>query len=177
MRENLFPLFLKLDEVPVLLVGAGRVATRKAQTLVACGARVQVVAPSATPEIEALAQARRLTLARRPYAADDLSAFGARLLFAATPDAALNRELARAARAAGILVNVADAPELCDFYLPAVLRRGPLQIAVSTGGAAPGLARRLRDELALRYSEAWAERLRVIGRLRRQRLDARKERR
>ena len=166
MHDSLFPVFLKLETMTTLVVGAGQVGERKALALLACGSKVFVVAPEATPTLLSHAAAGLLTLERRPFAPDDLVRFAPRLVFAATSDRRLNRVIAAAARAAGLFVNVADTPELCDFYLPAVLARGPLKIAVSSGGAAPSLAKALRDELALQVSPDWDGFLRLVAQAR-----------
>lgn len=109
-----------------------------------------VISPEVTPEIEAM----EVTLERRPYAPGDLA--GATLAFAATDSREVNAAVAREARERGIPVNVADRPTEGDFALPSVLRRGGLQVAVSTGGASPTLARRIRDALEPSFVAEWA---------------------
>ena len=138
----LYPVFLDLDGVAVLLVGGGQIASRKAEGLVAAGARLTVVAPMVLPELAATAADVR----ERGYEADDL--VGHQLVITATDVPAVNAEVAADARAAGIWVNSADDPENCSFILPAIARRGPLIAALSTGGASPALAGRLRDQIA-----------------------------
>jgi precorrin-2 dehydrogenase / sirohydrochlorin ferrochelatase len=129
----LFPMFVKLERRPVLVVGAGRVGEAKIRSLLRAGARVWVVAPRAT--------------ARR-FAAKDLQ--GKFLVVVATPLRDLNGRIVRLARRFGILVNVVDDPSRCDFYCPAVFRRGPLAIAISTEGHSPAFAQRLRRRLERR---------------------------
>ena len=138
----LYPVFLDLDGVAVLLVGGRQIASRKAEGLVAAGARLTVVAPMVLPELAATAADVR----ERGYEADDL--VGHQLVITATDVPAVNAEVAADARAAGIWVNSADDPENCSFILPAIARRGPLIAALSTGGASPALAGRLRDQIA-----------------------------
>jgi siroheme synthase-like protein len=137
-----FPVFLALDGVPVLLVGGGRVALRKAAALVDEGAVLTVVAPGVLPELAALAGSVR----QRPYAAGDVH--GHRLVIVASDDPQVNAQVSADATAAGIWVNSADDPQHCSFILPAVARRGAVTVAVSTGGASPALAGHLRDEIA-----------------------------
>lgn len=138
----LYPVFLDLEGVAVLLVGGGQIASRKAEGLVAAGARLTVVAPMVLPELAATAADVR----ERGYAAEDLA--GHQLVITATDAPAVNAQVAADARAAGVWVNSADDPENCSFILPAIARRGPLIAALSTGGASPALAGRLRDQIA-----------------------------
>ena len=137
-----YPVFLDLTDAPVLLVGGGPVAFRKAQGLVAAGAAVTVIAPEVVPELDPVA----LRIERRGYRTDDLH--GHRLVITATNDPDVNARVSADARAAGIWVNSADDPDNCSFILPAVARRGPVTVAVSTGGASPALASRLRRDIA-----------------------------
>jgi precorrin-2 dehydrogenase/sirohydrochlorin ferrochelatase len=159
------PLVLDLDGVRCLVVGAGRIAERKIATLLRAGARVTVVAPRATRPVAALARRRRLVWRRRPFRPSDLR--GARLAVAAAADEAVNREVARRASRGGAFCNVVDDPGRCTLMMPAVVSRGPLLIAVSTGGASPALARSLRSDLARRYGREYGAYLGLIGALRR----------
>jgi precorrin-2 dehydrogenase/sirohydrochlorin ferrochelatase len=126
----------------VLVVGGGRVALEKVEGLLAAGAAVTVVAPQIVPGLVDL----DLTLIRRGYRSEDLE--GKFLVVAATSTTSVNRRVFRDAEARTLLCNVVDVPELCSFILPAVHRQEPIAIAVSTGGASPALAQRLRDEIA-----------------------------
>lgn len=137
----LYPVALKLWGRPCLVVGGGPVAARKVRSLLEAGAQVTVVSPNLCAEL-ARGRADAWNWTPRHYAAGD--AAGCLLVVVATDDPRVNREAAEDARAAGALVNVADDPEACDFFVPAVVRRGPLQVAVSTSGLAPGLAAALR---------------------------------
>jgi len=128
-----------------VVVGGGAVALRKVRRLLEARAAVTVVAPAATDPLRRLAARGRLVLQTRPVRAADLG--GAFLVFAATDDPAVNRRVAETAIRRGALVNVADDPAACSFHVPAVLRRGELTVAVSTGGGSPALARRLRERL------------------------------
>jgi precorrin-2 dehydrogenase/sirohydrochlorin ferrochelatase len=126
----------------VLVVGGGSVALEKVHGLLECAARVTVVAPQVLPELAALP----VELVRRGYRSEDLD--GRFLVVAATSTPSVNRRVFRDAEARSLLCNVVDVPELCSVILPAVHRRGPIAVAVSTGGASPALAQRLRDEIA-----------------------------
>ena len=137
-----YPVFLDLGGVPVLLVGAGNVAVRKAQGLAQAGARLTVVAPRHHPGFDQLDVIRH----RRTYRTTDLD--GQQLVVVATDDPAVNARVAADASAAHIFVNSADDPANCSFILPAVARTGMVTAAISTGGASPALAQRLRDTIA-----------------------------
>jgi siroheme synthase-like protein len=128
-----------------VVVGGGPVAARKAAALAAAGASVVVVAPSVSDEIRSLG----VEVAERPYRSGDLA--GAWLAIAATDDAATNRKVSRDGESHRVWVNAADDPEACAFVLPAVLRRGPVSVSVSTGGHSPALAGWLRDQIASSY--------------------------
>lgn len=136
-----YPIFLALSGRPVLVAGAGKVALRKVTGLLETGARVTVVAPEALPEFERLGAHLR----KRRFRLSDLN--GMALAFAATNDRKVNRAVALEAKRRGIPVNVADCPEECDFLVPARVRSGEVQIAVSTGGHSPRLAAELRRKL------------------------------
>lgn len=133
---------LDLTGRDVLVVGGGRIALEKAEGLLDCGAVVTVVAPQIVPELAAL----DVGLVRRRYLGEDLE--GRFLVVAATSTTSVNRRVFRDAEARSLLCNVVDVPELCSFILPAIHREGPIAVAVSTGGASPALAQRLRDEIA-----------------------------
>ena len=145
-----YPVSLVLEGRPVLVVGGGRVAARKVDGLLACGAQVHVVAPRVADELK---QRHGVTVEERPYRDGDVA--GYRLVVSATDDAAVNRAVYDEAEAAGVWVNSADDPANCTFTLPSVLRRGPMTVAVSTGGHSPGLAawlrRRLEEEIGPEY--------------------------
>ncbi|MDH3474438.1 MAG: siroheme synthase CysG [Rhodospirillales bacterium] len=140
-----FPAFLDLDGQRVLVVGGGETAARKLRLLRRAGARVAVVAPRVVPEIESLAAEGGLDWLPRGFVAGDVA--GCRLVHAATGIAAVDERVAEAAQAAGVPVNVVDRPELCSFVMPAIVDRDPVVVAISSGGAAPVLARRLRARL------------------------------
>lgn len=146
----LYPIFLKLHELDLLLVGAGNVAHEKLHFILANspGARVTVVAPQVSPKIETLLDqhpGHRVTFRRRPFEPTDVVGF--QLVIAATANRHLDEQVREAAKAWGALVNVADTPDLCDFYLGAVVTRGDLKVAISTNGKSPTFAKRLRQLL------------------------------
>jgi siroheme synthase-like protein len=150
----LLPLFVSLEGRICLLVGGGTVAARKAQPLIDFGASLVVVDPEPSEEIRSLEGRGQLTVHRRAYAGS-IEMDGAALVIAATDDRELNRRVARDANSAGIPVNVSDAPELCGFFFPALVRRGNLVAGISTSGDCPALAARLRRQL----DEFWPQNL------------------
>lgn len=159
-----YPLFLGVEGALVLVVGGGVVAERRVATLIASGALVTVVAPEATETLATLAREGGLEWHPRDFAPADTA--GARLVFAATGIDAVDRRVAEAARATGAFVNVADDAALSDFHVPAIKRRGAIQLAVGTGGAAPGLAARLRDRLATGISPEVVRLADLLGEMR-----------
>ena len=153
---RLFPMFLKLGGRPCLVVGAGTVAESKIASLIEAHARVLVVAPDATPGVRSWAQENRMEWQQRGFQPGDLD--GMFMVVAATSSTELHKQIFQEARRRGVLCNIVDVPELCDFYYPAVVQRGALQIAVSTSGQSPALAQRLRIELEEQFGpeyEAW----------------------
>ena len=142
-RPPQYPVSLLLEGRPCLVVGGGAVAARKTAGLVACGARVRVVAPEVRDEIQAMAAVEVL---RRPYRRGEVAGF--RLVMAATNVPEVNSQVYDDCEAAGIWINAADEPASCSFTLPAVLRRCPVTVAISTGGSSPALAAWLRRRLA-----------------------------
>jgi precorrin-2 dehydrogenase len=159
-----YPVYLNLKGHPVLLVGAGEVALQKLRSLLAAGARVHVVSPEALPEIRELARDGKIKWSARPYKMADT--VGVRLIIAATNDARLQQKVVQAARRRGIWANVVDVPALCDFIAPAVFGRGDIQIAISTGGAAPALAKHLRRKLESIIGPEYEEFVDVVQKLR-----------
>jgi len=165
MLAELFPAFIKLENRPCLVVGAGSIATSKIDSLLRAGARVTVVAPHAKPEVAALVAAGKIIWRRREFRASDLS--GLFLSIAATSDNSVNRAVFLESQKRGILCNAVDDPPHCDFYFPAVVRRGDLQIAISTAGESPSVAQRFRREIEGALDETVGDWLHFIGALRR----------
>ena len=149
---------------PCLVVGGGRVATRKVRSLLDAGARVRVVAPELKEELRELAARGVIICEARPVSLDDLG--GAFLVVSAADDPAANELIGRAALAAGLLVNVVDQPALCNFFVPATFHRGPVSVAISTNGSSPLLARRLREELEKVVGPEYGALAELLGRLR-----------
>ncbi|SHE62290.1 uroporphyrin-III C-methyltransferase / precorrin-2 dehydrogenase / sirohydrochlorin ferrochelatase [Microbulbifer donghaiensis] len=139
------PLAFDVKDCPCLIVGGGSVATRKARLLIKAEARLLVVAPEISDELQRLATASGGEIFREQYREELLGP--AQLVIAATADADINRAVSADARARRLPVNVVDAPELCTFTFPAIVERGPLSIGISSGGAAPVLARQIRAQL------------------------------
>jgi cobalt-precorrin 5A hydrolase/precorrin-3B C17-methyltransferase len=145
--ESAYPITLiNLRGAPVVVVGGGAVGERKLRGVLAVGAAVRLISPAAAPGLRALAEGGAIIWHARPYQAGDLA--GARLVFAATDQRAVNAQVAADAAALGLLCNVADDPRAGDFHLPAVHRQPGLLVAISTAGASPARAKRLRDQIA-----------------------------
>lgn len=159
-----YPVCLRLRDKRVLLIGAGTIAEGRALQLIEAGARLRMIAPAATDTLRRLGAEGHLELLERPYAPGDLT--GQALVFVATDDRRVSQAVAAEARALGIWLNAADEPDLCDFTLPSVGRRGPITVAVSTNGQAPALARDLRRRLVDQISLQHVQLVRLSGWLR-----------
>lgn len=159
-----FPICLDLAGRPCVVVGGGRVAERKIRGLLDCGATVTVISPELTPGLHGLAQDGGITWRQQCYAEGDLA--GAFMVISATDDRPTQEKVYEEAQQRSLLLNVADVPELCNFILPAVVRRGELIVAVSTGGRSPALARRLRRELECRFGPEYGVLVDIMGALR-----------
>jgi precorrin-2 dehydrogenase/sirohydrochlorin ferrochelatase len=161
----LFPLFLKLKKRKCLVVGAGEIGEGKIAGLLEAGADVQVVARAATKRVKEWDREGKVRWSRRKFQKSDFA--GCFLVVAATSSKKLHKKIFRMARRRGVLCNVVDVPDLCDFYYPAVVRRGALQIAISTSGESPALAQRLRKKLQEQFGPEYAAWLQELGRYRR----------
>ena len=159
-----YPIFLNLKGRRVLIIGAGRVTFQKLPQLLQCQAKILVVAPQALPEIKRLSRDGKIEWFARPYRAADLK--GVSLMIAATDDPDLQKKVAKDAQGRGIWANIVDVPRLCDFIAPAIVSRGDIQIAISTGGAAPALAKHLRQKLEGLIGQDYADLVDVIKKLR-----------
>ncbi|MCC6764922.1 MAG: bifunctional precorrin-2 dehydrogenase/sirohydrochlorin ferrochelatase [Deltaproteobacteria bacterium] len=164
-----YPAYLDLRGRPCIVIGGGEIAARKVASFREAGARVTVVSPTLTGELRGLADTRAIVHHARAYQRGDLD--GAWLACVATDDEALHAAIAAEAAEARVFLNVVDRPRLGGFIVPAVVRRGPVRVAVSTGGASPALAKRLARELDATLGAEWGVAARVLGALR-ARLDA-----
>ena len=166
MKKNYpyYPIYLDIEQRDVLIIGGGNVCARKAETMMKYGARVTIVSPAFTEEIEGWAAENKLALRRKEYAEADLA--GASIVIASTDDPCINARIARDCRRRRIPVNVVDVTHLCEFIVPAIVERGSIQIAVSTGGKSPALARTLKEDLQRAVGPEYDEVNQVLGTLR-----------
>lgn len=162
--ENYCPLLVDLRDRPCLVVGGGRVALRKVRTLLAAQAKVLVASPSLNKELEGLARAGKIKWLKDTYQSEQLD--GIFLALGCSNSRGTNSRLADDCRSRGLLVNISDNPELCNFFFPAVVSRGPLSVAISTEGKSPALARRLRAGLEKSFTDDHAEFIHFLGSLR-----------
>ncbi|MEG6523505.1 precorrin-2 dehydrogenase/sirohydrochlorin ferrochelatase family protein [Desulfotomaculum sp. 1211_IL3151] len=163
---DLYPVFLNLQNRLCLVVGGGSVAERKISSLLACGARVRVVSPEVTPKIMEWYLEGRLELRQRVYQTIDLE--GIFLVFAATNFSEVNNNIIRDCREKQLIVNVADNPQQSNFFIPSVVRRGKFAIAVSTSGASPLLAARVKRKLEQSFGPEYEEFMDILIEVRQQ---------
>jgi precorrin-2 dehydrogenase / sirohydrochlorin ferrochelatase len=161
---SLFPMFLKLEGRNCLVLGAGSVGEQKIRSLLDCGAELRVIAPAASTAVQEWAQSGVLTWFPREFRPSDLK--DAHLVVAATSNVEVNHAIYREASARGILCNVVDDPPYCDFYYGALVRRGQLQISISTNGLSPALAQRIRKQLEAEFPPLYGQWLEELGRQR-----------
>ena len=161
MSPLCYPIALVLDTKPCLVVGGGKIADEKLDALLLAGADVTVVSPAVRPRIADLARAGQITLHQRPYEAGDLE--GVYLAIAASDDRALNAKVVTEARAVGILTQAVDDIPYCDFFAMALVRRGDLQLAISTNGRSPAFARWMRERLDAELPQEYGDLLAVLG--------------
>jgi precorrin-2 dehydrogenase/sirohydrochlorin ferrochelatase len=161
MTPICYPIALVLDGRPCLVVGGGEIADGKLDALLLAGAVVTVVSPEVRPRITALAAEGQITLHRRSYRTSDLDA--TYLAIAATDDRPLNARVVTEARAAGILTQAVDDIPYCDFFAMAIVRRGDLQLGISTNGRSPAFARWMRERLDTELPAEYGDLLAVLG--------------
>jgi precorrin-2 dehydrogenase/sirohydrochlorin ferrochelatase len=158
-------MFMKLSGKRCLVVGAGKIGEPKIGGLIDTGARIHVVAIAASDQVREWADAGKIELELRAFSSSDLD--GMFLAVVATASRSLNERVYREAQERGVLCNVVDVPDLCDFFYPAVVRRGDLQIAISTAGQSPSLAQRLRQQLERQFGDGYAAWVEQLGETRR----------
>ncbi len=156
---------INLNQKRVVVIGGGQVALRKARGLLDAGAIVHLISPVIENELRELSQTEQINLEQRDYQSGDL--FNVFLVIAATDDPTVNQAIWDEAQKEGCLINVVDDPPHCNFILPAVVRRGDLNIAISTGGSSPALARRIREELETEFGPEYDEFTAILGEVRR----------
>jgi siroheme synthase-like protein len=159
-----YPIYLDIENRDVVIIGGGQVCARKAETMMRYGARVTVVAPEFTGEIEQWAAEGKLTTRRKQYEEADLGS--ANIVIASTDNQMVNEKVAADCRRRRIPVNVVDVTPLCEFIVPAIIETGSIQLAVSTGGKSPALARTLKEDLQRLIGPEYAEVNDVLGSLR-----------
>ncbi len=164
VKNIYYPLFLDIAQKPCIVLGGGKVAERKAKMLLKFGAKVKVISPDITNALQLLAQKGKIDIARRRYKAADLRC--AALVFAATDNEKTNKRIRDDARRMNIPANVVDDPDLCDFIVPSIVKKGPVVIAISTSGVLPLLSKKLRKELSVIITEDYIRYADTVGRFR-----------
>ena len=159
-----YPIFLKAENLPCLVVGGGEVGARKVETLLSCGASVALVSPEVVKWLAEKIQEGVVELVGKHYEEKQLE--GCSLVIAATDDLELNSQIARDAAKRGLLCNVVDYPQEGNFILPALIQRGALTLAISTSGKSPALARQIREDLEQRFGPEYAKVLEIMGAVR-----------
>lgn len=159
-----YPINLNIRNKQCLVIGGGKVAERKVETLLSCGAKVKIVSPELTEGLRKILTEEEVTYAERGYRGGDLE--GVFLVVACTDDREVNVAVSNEAQGKNILCNVVDKPDLCNFIVPSIVSRGDLMITISTAGKSPALAKRLRRELEERYGEEYEHLLKIMGAIR-----------
>lgn len=162
--NTLYPIFVNLHEKTCTVVGGGKVALRKILGLLECHASVQVISPESVQQIFQLQHEKKITLYERNYQKQDI--IGSSLVFAATDDVDINRQIYQDCTELHILCNVVDSPDLCHFYASSVYTCGDLKIAISTNGVAPALAKKIKAELSEIYSDEFIPCLKYLQKIR-----------
>lgn len=164
-----YPILVDLKGKRVVVVGGGAVALRKIESLLECGASVDVISRELNPELKELQDKGKIRVLGREFKEEDLQ--GAFLVIAATDDTALNSRVSKAARDRGMLVNAVDQPSDCDFIVPSVIKRGDLVIAVSTSGKSPAMAKRIKEKLIGQFGSEYEDFLILMGKIRKEILE------
>jgi siroheme synthase-like protein len=163
-EESYYPVCLNVINRSCLIIGGGKVAERKALSLLRAGGLIRIVSPKVTSELARLAKQGKVSWIKREYQESDLEQIY--LVIAATNRKELNRQISQDARKRGVLVNIVDEPELSDFITPAVVKRGKLIISISTSGVCPALARWIKQEVEEEYSSAYGKLLEILEKAR-----------
>lgn len=157
---NYYSVNLDLSQQKCLVIGGGKVAERKVETLLECGGLIKLISPSLTPKLRELVELRKIVYEVKDFEEKDLK--GVFLVIGATDQQEINEKVAKAAFAQGVLVNVVDAAALSNFIVPATHHQGMLAISISTGGASPALAAKIRREIAQSYGPEYGEFLELL---------------
>lgn len=168
-----YPVFLDIKDKPCVVIGGGNVAERKVLFLLGAGARVLVISPKLAPSMKRLARKKIINHLPKSYKNGDLRGFF--LAYSATNDPLVNKAVFKEAKKYGILLNVVDVPELCNFIVPSVVERGDLLIAVSTSGKSPAMAKKIRGKLEKEFGREYAVFLDIMGKVREKVLTGSKE--
>ena len=159
-----YPIFVDITNKRTLVIGGGRIAERKVRSLLRCHAEVKVVSPALTTGLKQLVQSKRITYKAKHFTPGDLK--GIRLVICATNTRKTNRKASEESEKRGLLCNVVDVPELCNFIVPSTIRRGDLHVAISTGGSSPALAKKIRQELEQILGPEYTEFINLLKQLR-----------
>ncbi|MBI3398225.1 MAG: bifunctional precorrin-2 dehydrogenase/sirohydrochlorin ferrochelatase [Deltaproteobacteria bacterium] len=159
-----YPIFLDIKRKPCVVIGGGNVAERKVVSLLDAGARVLVISPELTPALKKLASKKKISCRPRPYESGDLKDFF--LAYSATNNSRVNKAVFKEAKGQGVLLNVVDVPDLCNFIVPSVVDRGDLLIAISTSGKSPAMAKKIRQRLEKEFGREYAVFLEIMGKIR-----------
>lgn len=161
---NYYPVNLDLQKKRCLIVGGGKVAERKVEALLECGGLVKIISPNLTPKLKQMVQTGQVDYSNQEFQEKDLE--GIFLVIGATNVSTINQQVAQAALAKNILVNIVDAAPLSNFIVPSTHRQGLLSISISTAGASPALAAKIRREIGKKYGQEYAELLELLQEIR-----------
>lgn len=159
-----YPIFLDIKGKPCVVIGGGNVAERKVLSLLDAGAKVLVISPKLTLALKKLANKKKIGYCPKAYEKGNLKGFF--LAYSATNDQKVNRDVFNEAKRQGVLLNVVDVPELCNFIVPSVVERGDLLIAISTSGKSPAMAKKIRQQLEKEFGKEYAVFLDIMGKIR-----------
>src|SRR3990167_2716579 len=168
-----YPIFLDIKGKSCVVIGGGNVAEGKVLSLLDAGAKVLVISPKLTPALKKLANKKKIGYCPKAYEKGNLKGFF--LAYSATNDQKVNRDVFNEAKRQGVLLNVVDVPELCNFIVPSVVERGDLLIAISTSGKSPAMAKKIREKLEKEFGREYAVFLDIMGKVREKVLTENKE--